>query len=59
MEGKGVITVRDITKVCRELGERLSNDEVHEIVRRAGSDETSMEITADEFYQIMIKKTFP
>eukprot|EP00811_Abedinium_folium_P012269 NODE_21375_length_756_cov_4.278219.p1 GENE.NODE_21375_length_756_cov_4.278219~~NODE_21375_length_756_cov_4.278219.p1 ORF type:complete len:170 (-),score=67.06 NODE_21375_length_756_cov_4.278219:112-621(-) len=54
-----VIRVEDISKNCKELGERLSHDEIVEIVRRACTDETRMEITFDDFYNVMTKKTFP
>ena len=59
IEGKNSVTVKDLQRVAKELGERLSIEEVTEIVKRACSDENSMEITADDFYNIMTKKTFP
>jgi len=59
VEGKGSITAKDVSRVAKELGERLSPDEIHEIVRRAVTDESSQEITPEEFYVIMTKKTFP
>lgn len=60
VEGKGSITVKDVTRVCKELGERLTADEIVEIVRRAVTDESaSQEISPEEFYVIMTKKTFP
>jgi len=60
VEGKGTITVKDVTRVAKELGERLTADEIVEIVRRAVTDESSsQEITPEEFYVIMTKKTFP
>ncbi|CAE8581986.1 unnamed protein product [Polarella glacialis] len=62
MEGKGVIVIKDVMKVCKELGERLTVEEVTEIVRRACKDEpqgSKMEITAEDFYIVMTKKTFP
>merc|ERR1712146_266422 len=58
-EAKSVITVKDVHRVAKELGERLSMDEISEIVRRACQDETTMEITTEDFYIIMTKKTFP
>ena len=56
-EGKGKITVKDVAKVARELGERLTIEEITEIVRRAASDEH--EITLTDFYNVTTKKTFP
>lgn len=59
IEGKNVISVKDVGRVAKELGERLSVEEITEIVKRACSDESSMEISLDDFYNIMTKKTFP
>mmetsp|Transcript_29581 Transcript_29581/g.55359 ORF Transcript_29581/g.55359 Transcript_29581/m.55359 type:complete len:172 (-) Transcript_29581:112-627(-) len=59
MENKGYIDVKDVQKVCKELGERLTNEEITEIVRRACQDESKGEITAEDFYLVMTKKTFP
>jgi len=36
-----------------------TTEEVTEIVRRACQDENKMEITQDDFYLVMTKKTFP
>ncbi len=58
-EGKNAISVRDVARVCKELGERLTTEEIAEVVRRAASDESAMEITLEDFYNIMTKKTFP
>jgi Ca2+-binding EF-hand superfamily protein len=58
-DNHGVILTRDVMKVCKELGERLTKEEVEEIVRRACQDESKMEITFEDFYQVMTKKTFP
>merc|ERR1711869_133116 len=44
LESKGHISVRDVARVSRELGERLSMDEITEIVRRACLDESTLEI---------------
>jgi len=58
-ESKGHISVRDVARVSRELGERLSNEEIQEIVRRACYDESTLEITTEDFYTCLTKKTFP
>merc|ERR1712070_949435 len=58
-ESKGVATVKDVLKVAKELGERLTMEEISEIVRRACQDESTMEITPEDFYLVMTKKTFP
>mmetsp|Transcript_39513 Transcript_39513/g.86189 ORF Transcript_39513/g.86189 Transcript_39513/m.86189 type:complete len:175 (+) Transcript_39513:66-590(+) len=59
IDHKGHMTVRDVARVARELGERLSMEELTEIVRRACSDEASLEIYPEDFYTVMTKKTFP
>ena len=59
VESKGHIGVRDVARVSRELGERLSMDEITEIVRRACMDESTLEIMPEDFYTCMTKKTFP
>merc|ERR550534_613242 len=55
-EQKGAISVKDVQRVAKELGERLSQEEITEIVRRAVVDESSLEISPEEFYVIMTKK---
>merc|ERR1712025_1447070 len=47
VESKGHIGVRDVARVSRELGERLSMDEI------------TLEIMPEDFYTCMTKKTFP
>ena len=59
VEGKNTITVKDIARVAKDLGERLSMEEITEIVKRACGDEASMEITLEDFYNVTTKKTFP
>merc|ERR1711862_620359 len=58
-DSKGVIVVKDVMKVCKELGERLTMEEISEIVRRACQDDSKMEIMPEDFYIVMTKKTFP
>ena len=43
-------------KIAKELGENLSAEEITEMVQRASSN--GQEISKDDFYKIMIKKTF-
>ncbi|CAD7951043.1 unnamed protein product [Amoebophrya sp. A120] len=69
IEGKNVITEKDVHRVCRELGERLSMEEIREIVRRAASNSgnenngsssgSGGEISFEDFYSVLTKKTFP
>merc|ERR1712146_858276 len=52
-ENKGMITVKDVMRVCKELGERMTLDDVNEIVRRASTDGDAREISPEDFYLIM------
>merc|ERR1712046_195591 len=45
VENKGAVSVKDVMKVSRDLGERMTVKDVTEIVRRACQDEAAMEIT--------------
>jgi Ca2+-binding EF-hand superfamily protein len=40
------------------LGENISEEELQEMVERADSN-GDQQVTADDFYNIMTKKTFP
>ena len=55
-EGKGRITLRDLKRVAKELGETMSDAELLEMVERADRDGDS-EITQEDFYLIMTRKT--
>ena len=55
-EKKNVITVNNMRKIAKELGENLSSEEITEMVQRAASN--GSEISRDDFYKIMVKKTF-
>lgn len=52
----GTINLRNLMRVAKELGETLSGEELKEILSRAASN--SEEITREDFYNIMTKKTF-
>ena len=52
----GTITLTNIRRVAKELGETLSTDELKEMIQRASSN--GDEISRDDFYKIMTKKTF-
>jgi Ca2+-binding EF-hand superfamily protein len=45
-----------LRKVAKELGETMSNDELAEMLERASQN--GKEITREDFYNIMTKKTF-
>merc|ERR1712138_293934 len=48
-ENKVMITVKDVMRLCKELGARMTLDDVNEIVRRASTDGDAMEISPEDF----------
>jgi len=55
-EGRGYITVKEVARVARELGEGLTESEAMEMVERADSNSDG-KVTADDFYAIMTRRT--
>eukprot|EP01084_Bolivina_argentea_P238197 400185_1 len=53
----GKISLRNLKRVAKELGETMSDAELLEMIERADTDEDG-EIDPEEFYSIMTKKTF-
>merc|ERR1719453_642914 len=53
----GKITLKNLKRVAKELGETMSDAELMEMIERADTDEDG-EINPEEFYMIMTKKTF-
>eukprot|EP00500_Bicosoecida_sp_ms1_P000410 CAMPEP_0203809062 /NCGR_PEP_ID=MMETSP0115-20131106/2023_1 /ASSEMBLY_ACC=CAM_ASM_000227 /TAXON_ID=33651 /ORGANISM="Bicosoecid sp, Strain ms1" /LENGTH=216 /DNA_ID=CAMNT_0050717775 /DNA_START=21 /DNA_END=672 /DNA_ORIENTATION=+ len=53
----GKITLRNLKRVAKELGETMTEAELVEMIERADTDQDG-EISPDEFYVIMTKKTF-
>ena len=53
----GTITLKNLRRVARELGETMTDEELQEMIDRADSNCDSM-VTMDDFYNIMTKKTF-
>ena len=51
------ITLNSLKKISRELGENMSAEELKDMLERASSN--GSELTFDEFYEIMTKKSFP
>ena len=51
------ITLNSLKKIARELGENMTAEELKDMLERASSNGT--ELTFDEFYEIMTKKSFP
>eukprot|EP00359_Climacostomum_virens_P002566 CAMPEP_0204900988 /NCGR_PEP_ID=MMETSP1397-20131031/2799_1 /ASSEMBLY_ACC=CAM_ASM_000891 /TAXON_ID=49980 /ORGANISM="Climacostomum Climacostomum virens, Strain Stock W-24" /LENGTH=207 /DNA_ID=CAMNT_0052069233 /DNA_START=265 /DNA_END=888 /DNA_ORIENTATION=+ len=56
-DGTGVISVNNLRRVAKELGETMTLDELQEMLERAASN--GNEITREDFYTIMTKKAFP
>lgn len=56
-DGKGTISLRDLKRVAKELGETMTEAELLEMIERADSDADG-NITVDDFYAIMTKKNF-
>ncbi len=52
----GSINIHNLRRVAKELGETMSTDELKEMLERAASN--GDEITFEDFYFIMTKKTF-
>lgn len=53
----GKISLRNLKRVAKELGETMTDAELLEMIERADADQDG-EINAEEFYAIMTKKTF-
>ena len=56
-DGTGTITLRNLRRVAKELGETMTDEELQEMIDRADSNGDSA-VTMDDFYNIMTKKTF-
>merc|ERR1712014_179655 len=54
----GSISLKNLKRVSKELGETMSEEELREMIERADSNGDGC-ITAEDFYTIMTKKTFP
>lgn len=55
-DGSGTISLQDLRRVAKELGETMNLDELKEMLQRAAGN--GDEITKEDFYNIMTKKTF-
>ena len=53
----GKISLRNLKRVAKELGETMTDAELLEMIERADNDQDG-EINFEEFYAIMTKKTF-
>ena len=55
-DGTNTINLANLKRVARELGETMTAEELEEMLSRAATN--GEEITFDDFYNIMTKKTF-
>jgi Ca2+-binding EF-hand superfamily protein len=53
----GQISLRNLKRVAKELGETMSDQELMEMIERADTDNDN-EINPDDFYTMMTKKVF-
>ena len=53
----GTITIKNLRRVARELGENMTDEELQEMIDRADSNGDGG-VSQDDFYNIMTKKTF-
>jgi Ca2+-binding EF-hand superfamily protein len=56
-DDKDYITIKNLERVARELGETMSQQELEEMIQRADTD-NDQRISFEEFYTIMTKRTF-
>ena len=55
--GNGYVTITDLKRITKELGENLDENEMNEMIERADSDGDG-KVSFDDFYQVMTKKSF-
>ena len=56
-DNTGAITLKNLRRVARELGETMTEEELQEMVDRADSNGDGG-VSMDDFFNIMTKKTF-
>jgi len=57
-DNTGTISLKNLKRVSKELGETMTEEELREMVERADTNGDGL-ITQEDFYTIMTKKTFP
>ena len=57
-DGSEVITVKNLTRVCKELGETMTEKEIEEMINRADT-KGDQKITFEEFYCLLTDKAVP
>merc|ERR1712124_227246 len=53
----GTLEADDLSRVCKELGEEMSEEDVREVIQRADLDGDG-KVGLDDFYNVLTKKTF-
>ena len=54
----GYISLKNLRRVAKELGETMTEEELMEMIERADSDGNG-NVTPEDFYNIITKKAFP
>ena len=54
----GFISLKNLRRVAKELGETMTEEELMEMIERADNDADG-QVSPEEFYNIMTKKAFP
>merc|ERR1712167_350696 len=53
----GTLEADDLSRVCKELGEEMSEEDVREVIQRADLDGDGV-VGLQDFYNVLTKKTF-
>merc|ERR1711972_1212248 len=53
----GTLEADDLSRVCKELGEEMSEEDVREVIQRADLDGDG-QVGLQDFYNVLTKKTF-
>ena len=56
-EKTGFISIKNLRRVAKELGETIDDSELQEMIERADTDNDGL-VSEEEFYNIITKKTF-
>lgn len=56
-DGNGFLTIYDLKRITKELGEEMEDSELNEMIERGDSDGDG-KVSFEDFYQVMTKKTF-
>ena len=56
-EKTGYISIKNLRRIAKELGETIEDTDLQEMIERADTDNDGL-VSEEEFYSIMTKKTF-